>query len=109
MRIMRKNSDRKKENIMDTNLIYLGEDLGMGANKVFGEWGGVQVLSQVSANGAQHLTENLMGSRSKRRPMEVQSDFGSFYVGENAHDYGAPIENQDFDRLTGTSEFRALF
>lgn len=92
-----------------SKMIYLGEDLGMGANKLFGADGGVQVLSQVSANGTQHLAENIMGTRAKRKPLEIKSEFGSFYVGENAHDYGVPMENQDFDRLTGTSEIRSLF
>jgi len=92
-----------------TTVNYFGEDLGMGANKLYGAQGGVQVLSQVSANGTQHLAENILGARSKRRPTEIKSEYGSFYVGENAHDYGVPMENQDFDRLTGTSEIHSLF
>jgi plasmid segregation protein ParM len=88
--------------------IYLGEDLGMGANKLYGAHGGVQVLSQVSMNGSQHLSESLTGGK-KRRPMEVRSEHGAFYVGENAHDYGTPVENLDFDRLTGTPEIRSMF
>lgn len=92
---------------MSNELIYLGEDLGMGANKLWGPKGGVQVLSLVSSNGAQHL-DDAFGSRGKRRPIEVRSDYGSFYVGDNAHDYGIPMQNMAFDRLAGTSEIRSI-
>lgn len=86
---------------------YLGEDLGMGANKLFGAPGGLQVLSQVATNGAQHLM-NSVGLRQRQRPLEIKTEHGSFYVGEGAHDYGRPVENLDFDRLTGAPEMKAL-
>lgn len=89
--------------------IYLGEDLGMGANKLYGSHGGVQVLSQVSMNGTKHLSENLTGSNKKNIPVEIRSEHGSYYVGANAHDFGTPVENLDFDRLTGTPEIRSMF
>jgi len=94
-----------------SDYIYLGEDLGMGANKLFGAQGGVQVLSLVSSNGSQHLEEASLGGRSsaKKRPMEVRSEYGSFFVGDNAHDYGTPMQNMAFDRLAGTSEIRSIF
>jgi len=86
---------------------YLGEDLGMGANKLFGAPGGMQVLSQVATNGSQHLL-NVNGLRQRQRPLEIQTGQGSFYVGEGAHDHGRPVENLDFDRLTGAPEMVAL-
>jgi hypothetical protein len=89
------------------NFFYLGEDLGMGANKFFGAPGGMQVLSQVATNGTQHLL-NAIGLRQRQRPLEVQTEHGSFHVGEGAHDYGRPVENLDFDRLTGAPEMKAL-
>lgn len=108
---------------MDTNFIYLGEDLGMGANKMFcGGWtvpgkkkddavripgGGLQVVSQVASNGRKHF-EGMTGLKAKRRPIAVSSDSGSFYVGEGAHEHGRPVENLDFERLTGAPEMRAL-
>ena len=88
-------------------MYLLGEDLGMGANKLFGHAGGLQVLSQVSTNGTQHLADGV-GLRTRERPMEVKSDSGAFFVGEWAHDFGRPVENLDFDRLTGAPEMRAL-
>jgi hypothetical protein len=86
---------------------YLGEDLGMGANKLFGAPGGLQVLSQVATNGTQHLV-NFSGLRQRQPPLEIKTEHGSFYIGEGAHDYGRPIENLDFDRLTGAPEMKAL-
>lgn len=103
--------------------IYVGEDLGMGANKLWsGGWetpgekkgsvvfkvaGGLQMVSQVASNGRGHF-EGMLGLKAKRRPMEIASDFGSFYVGEGAHEHGRPVENLDFERLTGAPEMRAL-
>ena len=92
---------------METNFFYLGEDLGMGANKLFGSSGGLQVLSQVATNGTQHLL-NATGLRQRQRPLEIKTEHGSFYIGEGAHDYGRPVENLNFDRLTGAPEMKAL-
>jgi hypothetical protein len=93
---------------MENNFFYLGEDLGMGANKLYGPNGGLQFLSQVATNGAQHLS-GVIGLRQLLRPLEVRTRHGSFYTGEGAHDYGRPVENLDFDRLTGSPEMMALF
>ena len=90
-----------------SEMVLLGEDLGMGANKLFGAAGGLQVLSQVATNGTQHLAEGV-GLRSRERPMEVKSEAGQFFVGAGAHDFGRPVENLDFDRLTGAPQMRSL-
>lgn len=103
--------------------INIGGDLGMGANKMwchgwhvagdkknevrFVQGGGLQVVSQVASNGRGHF-EGMLGLKAKRRPMEITSEFGSFYVGEGAHEHGRPVENLDFERLTGAPEMRAL-
>lgn len=92
---------------METNVFYLGEDLGMGANKLFGAAGGLQVLSQVATSSGKRLG-NAVGLRQHARPLEITTKHGVFYVGESAHDYGRPVENLDFDRLTGAPEMRAL-
>src|SRR3990167_6581794 len=86
---------------------YIGEDLGMGANKLWSGMNGLQVVSQVSSDGGGHL-EGMTGLRVSKRPMLVSSEFGSFYVGDKAHEHGRPVENLDFDRLTGAPEMRAL-
>jgi hypothetical protein len=88
--------------------IILGEDLGMGANKIYGIPGGVEVPSQVSVNGA-HQATKMLGLRSKKPPLHVETEQGSFYIGGGAHDWGHPIENLDYDRLIGAPEMRALF
>jgi hypothetical protein len=93
---------------MENRYFPLGEDLGMGANKLFGAPGGLQVLSQVATNGSQHLSSAVTGLRQRQRPLEIQTAHGSFYVGEGAHDHGRPVENLDFDRLTGAPEMVAL-
>lgn len=91
------------------NKIYFGADLGMGAFKGWGPKGGAQVLSLVSSNGAQRLGESFGASSKRARPIEVTSEYGSYFVGDNAHDYGVPIQNMAFDRLAGTSEIRSIF
>ncbi len=90
-----------------SDVIYLGEDLGMGANKLWGHGGGLQVVSQV-ANDSGGKLEGMTGLRVHKRPMLVSGAVGSFYVGDGAHDHGRPVENLDFDRLTGAPEMRAL-
>ncbi len=93
---------------MDANMIFLGEDLGMGANTLWSGANGLQVVSQVASNGSGHITEGMVGLRAKERPMVVGSEFGSFYVGAGAHEHGRPVENLDFERLTGAPQMRAL-
>lgn len=91
----------------DNNFFYIGEDLGMGANKLYGAPGGLQVLSQVATNGTQHLS-SVVGLRQRQRPLEIKTKYGSFYIGEGSPDYGRPVENLNFDRLTGAPEMDAL-
>jgi hypothetical protein len=50
----------------------------------------------------------MAGLRMAKPPLTVETTYGTFYVGEGAHDWGSPIENLDFDRLTGSPELRAL-
>ena len=87
--------------------IILGEDLGMGANKLYGIQGGLQLPSQVAINGAQKVT-SMVGLRSQKAPLHIRTQQGSFYVGSDAHDWGRPVENLDYDRLTGAPEMHAL-
>lgn len=93
---------------MSTNNNVLGFDMGMGAVKLWGEPGGWQLVSQVSSNGQNHLSDGIIGLKTRKRPMLVTGDFGSFFVGSAAHEHGRPVENLDFDRLTGAPEMRVL-
>ena len=96
---------------MTTHLVF-GADLGMGAIKLFGSEGGLQVLSQVAIAAANTNTQKvygMLGLNSKKTPLHIKTPQGSFYVGEGAHDWGRPVENLDYDRLTGAPEMTALF
>lgn len=86
----------------------IGFDMGMGALKLWGKKGGLQLVSQVANNGQGHLIDGVIGLKSRKRPMLVTGDFGSFYVGDAAHEHGRPVENLDFDRLTGAPEMKVL-
>lgn len=91
-----------------TKTISVGFDMGMGALKLFGEGGGLQLVSQVATNGRDHLSDGILGLRNRKRPTLVSGDFGSFYVGDYAHENGRPVENMDFERLIGSPEIKAL-
>lgn len=93
---------------MIEKIISLGFDMGMGALKLWSKPGGLQLVSQVASNGHGHLSDGILGLKSRKRPMMVSGDFGSFYVGDAAHEHGRPVENLDFDRLTGAPEMRVL-
>ncbi len=88
-------------------MISLGFDMGMGALKIWGKPAGLQLVSQVASNGRAHLSD-IVGLKSRRRPILVAGEFGSFYVGDGAHEHGRPVENLDFDRLTGAPEMKVL-
>lgn len=86
----------------------LGFDPGMGAIKLYGERGGVEMPSQAASDGARRLAATV-GLARRAAPPEIRTEAGTFYVGAGAHDYGRPIENLDYERLTGSPEMRALF
>lgn len=92
---------------MDTKMISMGLDAGMGAIKVWSVNGGLDMLSQVATNGSGHL-EGMLGLKADKRPLYVETQDGQFYVGAKAHNYGRPVENLDFDRLIGSPEMRAM-
>jgi len=88
-------------------MINLGLDLGMGACKLHGPAGGVEVASHVAiADG--RVVSGLAGMRTATTPARVTVDGRAFYVGAGAHDWGRPIENLDYDRLNGAPEMRAI-
>ena len=89
-------------------MITLGFDMGMGALKLWSKPGGLQLVSQVASNGHGHLSDGIVGLKNRKRPILVSGEFGSFYVGSAAHEHGRPVENLDFDRLTGAPEMRVL-
>ena len=86
----------------------LGFDPGMGAIKLYGAHGHVELPSQIATNGSKRL-RYATGLSRRSAPPHIETDAGSFYIGLGAHDYGRPIENLDYDRLTGSPEMQAIF
>jgi hypothetical protein len=82
-----------------------GCDLGQSSLKFVSGRGALQFAS----TAALFSGEVMDFSRKRSKPMIVEGDFGKLYVGGNAHAYGVPIENLDFDRLAGTPEMRGVF
>lgn len=85
-----------------------GVDVGMGAIKMYTHVGGIQIPSQVSLNGSQKVGR-MVGLLSQKPPLLITTEYGQFYVGSGAHDWGRPVENLDYDRLSGAPEMLALF
>src|SRR5262245_5233274 len=85
--------------------INFGCDLGQSSLKFVSSRGALQFASTAALfNG-----EVADFGKKRSRPIVVEGDFGKLYVGGNAHAYGIPIENMDFDRLAGTPEMRGVF
>ncbi len=90
--------------------LQIGFDAGMGALKLYGPPGGAQMLSQVAAVTGARVAPMLGLARTRQQPpLLIQADGTRLYVGAGAHDWGRPIENLDYDRLTGAPEMTALF
>lgn len=88
-------------------MINLGLDLGMGACKLFGHAGSVHLPSHVAvADG--RMISRLAGMKTARPPMQITIDGRTYYVGDGAHAWGRPIENMDYERLTGSPEIRVI-
>ncbi len=88
-------------------MISFGLDLGMGACKLVGPSGTVEMPSQV-AIWRDHA-RGLGGMRNARPPLKVELPAGqTFWVGLHAHHWGRPVENVDYDRLSGAPEMHAI-
>lgn len=88
-------------------MISVGFDAGMGALKMWSLAGGLEMLSQVAVNGGSHL-EGMIGLKSEKRPLMIETTDGQFYVGERAHNYGRKVENMSFDRFGGGPEMKVM-
>lgn len=97
--------NNKEELEMTMSLAF---DVGYGNIKLYGSRGGLVMQSAVSVGSGQ-IIRRMMGLRSTRPPLRIETRAGVFHVGENAHDWGRPVENLDFERLTGSPEMLALF
>lgn len=90
------------------NYHLLALDAGMGALKLSGAKGGIELPAQISTDDGAGLSINLIGVKTKKRPMRIITKGRSYYVGLNAHEFGREIENMTFERLTGTPDMQAL-
>lgn len=88
--------------------IKIGLDLGMSSTKLVGPKGEIMFFNQASLPNQAYAKGSFTGLKTKRRPMVIGGEFGEYYVGKGAHDFGQPIESFDFEHLTGTNEMRAL-
>ena len=86
----------------------LALDPGYGNSKLYEAKGGLLLTSAVSVAGGAPAGR-MRGVRWARPPLRIETSAGSFYVGEGSHDWGRPVENLDFDRLTKAPEMLALF
>lgn len=87
----------------------LGVDLGRSTTKIVGEKGEIMFFNQAALPLGRGVQGNFSGMRNRRRPMLISGEFGEFYVGKSAHDFGQEVESFDAETLTGTNETRALF
>ena len=87
--------------------LILGQDLGMGSNKLYGSQGGLVLQSVVAAVTGQAVG-SLLGFRTQKPPLKLYLDGTMFYVGPGAADWGQVIEHLDYDRLNGVPETRAV-
>jgi len=84
-----------------------GIDLGFGNIKLYGPDGGIVLPSHVATAGNATVAD-LAGMASETAPLQITQLDRSYYVGARAHSWGRPVENLDYDRLTGSPEIHAL-
>ena len=87
----------------------MGVDTGAGGLKVATGGQGVQIPSQVSANGTHVLQANVIGLEHAEPPTHVSTPAGEFWVGTGAHQWGRPLETLDNSRFRGSPGIAALF
>lgn len=85
----------------------LGIDLGMGAVKLFDQLGSTHLPSFVAVPNAAKVGK-MIGLVGQKPPLKVKVKGQEYFVGATAHDFGRPIENLDYERLTGSPEMTAL-
>lgn len=85
-----------------------GLDLGYGAIKLVGKYGGVELPSHIATSGGP-IAADLAGIEAAERPYLISTiPHQPFWCGLGAHAYGRAIENLDYDRLIGSIEIQVL-
>ena len=85
----------------------LAFDPGYANIKLFGSRGPLVMQSAIAISAGDKIG-HMAGLRVSRPPLCVRTNAGQFYVGEGSHDWGRPVENLDYDRLSGVPETRAI-
>jgi hypothetical protein len=88
--------------------LVLGIDTGAGAIKAFTAGRGVQLPSQVAADGARLQSGEAEGLEQAHPPTHVSTARGDFWVGTGAHRWGRPLESLDHSRFRGSPGMAAL-
>lgn len=89
--------------------MVIGFDPGAGKCAISHSGKQHMLLSQVSIDDGTRLYGGAGVATGGNRPVSVETADGKFWVGNGAHDYGHPVENLDFERLTGSPEMRAMY
>jgi hypothetical protein len=89
--------------------IVLGGDPGAGGLKIFTGGCGVQIPSQVAADGRRLAQSEVLGLHDITPPTHVATAAGSFWIGTGAHRWGNPLESLDHSRFRGSPGVAALF
>jgi hypothetical protein len=93
---------------MNENL-KIGADLGQSSLKFTGLAGSLSFASLAALKVGETADMSFLGGKKRKKPVVVEGEFGTLYVGHGAHAYGSPIENLDFERLAGTPEMIGVF
>jgi hypothetical protein len=86
----------------------VGLDLGMGGTKIWTAEGGQVIVSQVAMPTREEINLKALGLGTRKKPMMILNGSGRLFVGDGAHDMGAPIERLDYEKLQGSPEMKAL-
>jgi hypothetical protein len=90
------------------NNLFFGLDLGYGAIKLVGRYGGIELPSHIATSGGP-VAADLAGIEAAERPLLINTiPHQPFWCGLGAHAYGRAIENLDYDRLIGSIEIQVL-
>ncbi|MCB8942521.1 MAG: ParM/StbA family protein [Ardenticatenaceae bacterium] len=85
-----------------------GLDLGYGAIKLVGEYGGIELPSHIATSSGP-VAADLAGIEATERPLLIKTiPHQPYWCGLGAHAYGRAIENMDYDRLIGSVEVQVL-
>ncbi len=99
----------EKQLLKSVKHLVLGIDPGAGGLKVFTGGAGVQLPSQVAADGARLQQGEAEGLRQAQPPTQVSTPSGDFWIGSGAHRWGRPLESLDHSRFRGSPGMAALF